>query len=450
MLIAHDDTKAAPTWRRRYAPNALGSRFYLVCGLVTVSLSAASGCRHAAAGNEKKDKGPDVRVRVQPAAERTLAEKVTGLGRCEAEPGHFAALTAATEGRVVGLLKRPGDKVQAGDAIVQLDTTVAQNSLIEKQRAAESQKLAVDQADMALQKAQYAFDRVKPLRKGNLIPEPALYDAEMAQRQAELQLKVAKVQYQMADAAVATAKSQIAQLTIRTPISGVLNGLTCQLGQTLSVGAAIGEVVDAGRIQAVLWMTVADARQVKPQQAANVRPCGSSFDEPASSDESGSVLDVGKVTDPQTGNLPIRVTVKNADGRLTLGEAVLATIIVREEKSLAVPAKAVRDNGDETVLVIVRGGETAVLHPKLGLKDDGWVAVSDTDLKPGEPVVTEGGYALEKGVKVEAEKDEAAKKDEPEKKNDDEKRDDQKKDEGGKKETNNRLKPELQQAGSDR
>jgi RND family efflux transporter MFP subunit len=384
--------------------------------LILLVLPALSGCRHAAAKNNDEEKGPDVRVRVLPAAERTLAERVTGLGRCEASPQHFAMLTAAAEGRVVDLLKRPGDVVKAGDAIVQLDATIAEKGLVEKQRALDMQKLAIDQAEVALKKAKQTTDHLRPLRQRGEISESAMFDADSAEQQADLQWKTAKAQYQTVEAAIATAKAQLAQLTIRTPIAGILNGLTCQLGQTLAVGASIGEIVDAGQLQAAIWLTVADAQRLKPKQAAVIRPCGSSLDEAHDEGSPAEVLDVGKMADPQTGNLPVRLKIDNAAGRLALGEAVMATIVVRAEKSLAVPAEAVRDTGDDTVLVVVRDGKTATLHPKLGLKDEGWVAVSDSNLKPGEQVVVEGGYNLDDDTKVEVEKAEpAADKDKPDK-----------------------------------
>ena len=201
-------------------------------------------------------------------------------------------------------------------------------------------------------------------------------------------------------------------MTIRTPIAGVLNGLTCQLGQTLSVGTAVGAVVDAAQLQAVVWLGVADARRLKPKQAVTVHPCGSSLDSgDADADSPGAVLDVGKVADPQTGNLPVRVRIDNASGSLTVGQAVMASIVVREEKVLAVPMTAVRFSSDEEAasegkadLVVVRDGKTVTLHPKLGMKNDGWVGVSDTDLKPDEPVVIEGGYNLPDKTDVDIEK----------------------------------------------
>ncbi len=104
---------------------------------------------------------------------RTIAEKVAGLGRCEAIPQRFAVLTAAAEGRVIHLLKQPGDPVEPGCAVVELDSTIAEKNLKEKEAACDSQKatfellqslpraeeqnsakLAIEQAQVAVEKAQ--------------------------------------------------------------------------------------------------------------------------------------------------------------------------------------------------------------------------------------------------------------------------------------------------------
>jgi multidrug efflux pump subunit AcrA (membrane-fusion protein) len=107
----------------------------------------------------------------------------------------------------------------------------------------------------------------------------------------------------------------------------------------------------------------------------------------------------------------VRILVENANGKLTLGQAVSATIIVHEAKTLAVPREAVHDAGDGMVVSVVRDGKTAVLHdPKLGRKDEHWIEVGETDLKPDEPVVVEGGYNLPDGTEVAAEKVEAGEK----------------------------------------
>ena len=69
--------------------------------------------------------------------------------------------------------------------------------------------------------------------------------------------------------------------------------------------------------------------------------------------------------------------------------------MVDEHKAvLQVPAAAVLDLGEGPVLSVVRDGKSVVLHPEVGTSHEGWMAVSGTDLKEGEPVIVEGGYNL--------------------------------------------------------
>jgi multidrug efflux system membrane fusion protein len=408
--------------------------------LAVVLLFCLVGCRHGGQAAAEKG-GPNVVVRIKSAEMRTIADKVIGLGRCEAIPQRFAILTAAVEGRVIHLVKQLGDLVESGCAIVELDSTIAEKNLKEKLAARDSQKasfevlqslprseeqnsakLAIEQAQVAVEKANSSVDHLRPLRQRGEISETAMYEAESALRQARLQLRTAQSQYEvlmlrprpqalaeaktridMAQAAVDTAKAQIEQLTIRAPIAGVLNSLTCQLGQTLSVGTAVGEVVDSRQLNVVVWLSVADAQRVEAEQAAQICACdaaGQSHCEVA-----GKVKFIGKVADPQTGNLPVRILVENADGRLTLGQAVSAKIVVHAKEVLAAPVEALHDPGDGLVISVVRDGKTAVLHdPTLGLKDEHWIEVGGTDLKPGEAVVVEGGYNLPAGTDVGVEK----------------------------------------------
>ena len=401
---------------------------------VSILLACLLGCRHAGQTAAEKEHEPDVRVRVQPAERRTIAEKVSGLGRCEAIPDRFAVLTAAAEGRVVHLPKQPGAEVKAGEAVVELDTTIAARNLTEKEAARDFQKVSlratIDQAQLAVDKARAAAEHLRPLRKRGEVSETILYEAELALRQATLQLTTAQSQYDVlvappqavaegkvridpAQAAVDTAKAQLELLTIRSPIAGVLNSLNCQLGQTLSVGTAVGDVVDSGRLNVVVWLSVADARRVKTGQTAQICVCDAA--DKTKCETTGAVKVIGKMVDPQTGNLPVRILVENAGGTLTLGQAVSATIVVRQEKVLAVPVEGVHNLGEGPVISVVRGGKSAILHdPKLGMKDEHWVAVSGTDLEPGEAVIKEGGYNLPDGTEVLAEKAEQPKPEEGE------------------------------------
>ena len=175
------------------------------------------------------------------------------------------------------------------------------------------------------------------------------------------------------------------------------------------MGTPIGEIVDPRQLYALVWLPVPDARLVRVGQAAQV----SSSDSPAGrkvlpgeankeiDSFSGQVASVGQAVDPQTANVPVRVLVDNPRGRLRPGQMVAVAITVDEKPNLlAVPVAAISDLGEGPLLSVVRAGKSVLLYPQLGRKGQQWVEVVGVNLKPGEPVVVEGGYNLPEGTKI--------------------------------------------------
>jgi multidrug efflux system membrane fusion protein len=153
---------------------------------------------------------------------------------------------------------------------------------------------------------------------------------------------------------------------------------------------------------ATVWLPPRSASSVRVGQAARVLPADDSESansggtgRPTSDEIPGKVAFVGRVVDPQTGNLPVRVLVDNPKARLAIGQSIRVSIVVEEHKAaLLVPTAAILDLGEGPVLSVVRDGKSAVLHPELGASQGAWVEVSGTDLKEGEPVIVDGGYNL--------------------------------------------------------
>jgi multidrug efflux pump subunit AcrA (membrane-fusion protein) len=405
-------------------------------------LAAFAGCAHDGAAAPEEEHSPEgeahVTVRTELARLGALTETVEGLGRCEALPDHIATLTPAVEGHVHELLVAQGDAVKKGQPILELDQAVAQADLAEKTATRDGLKasltllkslpraeerrvneLAIEQAKVAVAQAKEAAARLRPLRDSHEVSEQQLFVAEKTLEQALIQQKTAEAQLRVmligprpeavaesegkiktADALVAFSQAHLDYHTIRAPIDGVLDSLHCHPGQTIAIGTPIGEVVDSRQVFASVWLPPRSALSLRVGQAARVRPSdvlarAPDSSEPGEQGMAGKVAFVGRVADPQTGNLPIRVLVDNPQGRLTIGQSVEVSIIVAERTAvLQVPAAAVLDLGEGPVLYVVRDGKSVVLHPEVATPHQGWMEVSGTDLKEGEPVIVEGGYNL--------------------------------------------------------
>jgi multidrug efflux system membrane fusion protein len=264
--------------------------------------------------------------------------------------------------------------------------------------------LAVAQAKLAMDKAQSQVDRLQPLRQRNEISRQQMYEAELVLAQARLQVQTAEsdlkvlllgprlqaveeaqAKITVAEKAVVAAETDLALRTIRSPIAGTLDSLACRLGQTLAVGSPVGEVVDLEKLDALCWLSVRDAVRVRAGQAAEVNASGSERrkQEPWEAGPEtirGQVVFVGRVVDPQTGNLPVRIRVENVSGRLVSGQSVHVAITVDQRPgALAIPAEAVQDMGEEQVFSVVRGGKSVLMHAQLGIQDRNWSQVQASE-----------------------------------------------------------------------
>src|SRR5271157_3269329 len=434
-------------WER--GSKGMTGRWWMLVGLLCVGLA---GCRKESQTAEAKDRhsGAEeahVTVRVEAVRRGTIVQTVEGLGRSVAIPAKLAMLTPAVEGHVHELVVKQGETVKKGQPIVELDQAVALADLAEKTATRDglkaslallkslprreerrSNELAVEQAKVALERARAAAERLRPLLARREVSEQQVFEAELAvtsarllQQSAEAQLQAmligprpeavaeAEAKITVADGLVAFSKAHLDLHTIRAPIDGVLDSLTCHPGQTIAIGTPIGEVVDTRQIFVSVYLPARSAQAVHVGQKAQLRIVESrpeSSGEAASGDAGleGKVDFVGRLADVQTGNLPVLILVENPAGRLTLGQTMGVTITVDEHSGvLEVPSAAILDQGEGPVLSVVRDGKTVALRPELRTSQGGWVAISKTDLKEGEPVIVEGGYNLPEGTAVKTE-----------------------------------------------
>jgi membrane fusion protein (multidrug efflux system) len=244
-----------------------------------------------------------------------------------------------------------------------------------------------------------------------------LKQAQVQQQTAEAQLKLmmtgprpeavaeAQTKIAMAEQAVASSRATLALHTLCAPIAGVVESLNCHPGQTLTIGTAVGEVIDIRQIFVTVYFPARATGLLQPGMVARVdlseggQPALEStatLSESAVKDvPGGKVTFIGSAADPQTGNYPVRILMENNGTRLRLGQVVKAAIVLKkEEPQIAVPEAAIFDQGEGPLLAVVRDKKIKLLHPELGPSDGGNVAVAKTDLKEGEPVVVEGAYGV--------------------------------------------------------
>jgi RND family efflux transporter MFP subunit len=425
--------------------NALSLRKY--CCLLALLVSEW-GCGRAEEAAQSETEEKTVEVQAAAAVRRDVEEAISALGRTEAVPENLAIITAAVEGHVHKVCAKPGDVVHEGDNLVEFDPSLANADLAEKlagQEAAQSAldlltapprdedrrplELGVKQAEIALERAKEFAERIKSLAGKKEASDAQLYDAQKVVEQAELQSKTSQAQLdvllagprpQAIDEARAKLKAAIELTTlartrrdlgtIRAPIAGVVDSLHCHLGQTVSPGATLGELIDSHEVLIVVYLPPLIARKVKVGQNVHVLPPVGHETEnvghetensDADSSLSGEVQFVSQVTDVQTGSVAIRILVNNAQATLAIGQVVNVKIVVGTEKdAVCVPSSALVDLGDGPTITVVDEGKTKLLRPTSVTTDQEWTVVRGVSMQEGEKVVVSGQFNLPEGTLV--------------------------------------------------
>ncbi|MEX2185171.1 MAG: efflux RND transporter periplasmic adaptor subunit [Pirellulales bacterium] len=282
--------------------------------------------------------------------------------------------------------------------------------------------LDVRRAQVAKEVAQAALDRLDPLARRGEISEQQVFeaanrvrDAELAEQAADQRRKAllqgptpeavheAETKVARAEAAIAGTETRLKYYSLAAPRVGVINRVTTNPGQWLTVGTLVAELIDADNVLVQVGVPAAEAWRVKVGQTAAVSPRGvngAAAGEPLA----GKVAFVGLEAQAANGLVPVNIRVDNAEGKLRLATVAAADIVVDSLANvLAVPERAVVPSEEGAVVMAVRDGKIEVVAVEIGARDQGLVQVTSPDLREDEVVVIGGAYNLPEGTAVTSE-----------------------------------------------
>lgn len=315
----------------------------------------------------------------QPAEVVTSAEvreehwqpRLTAVGSFSAVQG--VTVGAEMPGKIVQIAFESGAAVQAGDLLVQLDTSTESAQL----RAAEAS------AELA---------RINVERARDLIGKQTISQAER---------DAAEAQFAQARAQVDNIKAVIAKKTIRAPFAGRLGIRLVNLGQILKDGEAIVSLQSLDPIYVNFQLPQQDVARVAAGQAVTV-----ASDALPGATVTGTVTAINPDVDAATRNFRVQATLANPTGAMRPGMFANVTVgLPGGEKVTVIPLTAVvyATFGDSVFVIEDDAeGKGKVLRQqfvKLGAKRGDFVSVVD-GLKPGQLVVSTGVFKLRTGAHV--------------------------------------------------
>jgi len=323
-------------------------------------LAACSG-----SADEEKAPAPTALVKIARVEQGAVSRRVTLYGAAEGGSASKRVLTAPAAAIVAQIVAPAGTKVGRGQ-IVAILTPAADTSL----------ELAKASGDARA--ADAALARAERLRADGLASNG---DVESARAAAHA-----------ADATRASLSGRMAGLVLRAPVGGFVDSIVANPGDAVQAGATVATIAEPGDARARFGVDPGLAAAIHPGDALRImRPGDGSVDVP--------VLSVATVVDPQTRLASLFAAIPAGSG-IGVGETLKGEVSIGGQgDTLTIPYAALLDDGGQSYVFTVTGGTAHRRDVAIGPVAGDRVAIVK-GLSTGDQVVTEGGTALEDGMKV--------------------------------------------------
>jgi len=359
-------------------------------------------------------------VKVEAVHEETVSRSVDIVGTLAAVDE--VTISSEADGIVSRILHDLGDRVHAGDALVELDREKAEYNLAQ-QRAALARALAqygapdpehlpaiektpdVQKARAEMVQAQQSYDRAKELHTRQLVPRQTLDDADavLQSKKASYDLALQNAKNLQANIAAADAQAKLAdrQLRdtyIRAPFDGYVQRRFVNVGQLVKGSGAPVPVMAVVRIdplkvtgeipeKMVPWISVGQAVELHvdayPEKAI-----------------AGKMSRISPAVNSATRAFPFEALVPNNDALLKPGTFARVRIQTNKaDRVLTLPYAALQYRYGVNRVFVVNGDRLVARELKVGERmGDRIEIVSGVDA--GEPVATTDVDKLVDGLRV--------------------------------------------------
>jgi multidrug efflux system membrane fusion protein len=365
---------------RATTPRPRTVRWLIIVGLlVAVVLGGLYGFnrfrQQAIATFFANNKPPPAQISAAEVKTEAVPRFATGIGSVSAI--HQVTINPEVGGRVTKISFEPGATVKASDPLVQLND-------------------APERGDLANYEAQARWAETTLQRSSQLALRQ--FEARETVDQKQSQLEQAKAQ-------ISKTEALIAQKLIRAPFSGQLGTRHIELGQYLTVGAAIVTLTDLSMLYVNFTLPSQMRSEIAVGQQVNVTADafpGRTF--------AAEITTIEPQVSADTRTMTVQATMRNPDNSLLPGMFVNAAVVLPPQPDVMVLPETAVDYtlyGD-SVYVIREDGKDANGRPilkavrtpvKAGPRFGGKVEILQ-GLEPGERVVAAGQVKVQNGAQV--------------------------------------------------
>jgi RND family efflux transporter MFP subunit len=367
----------------RLAPRVISPLAGSACLLLALCASGNAACRGSNASATPAD--APTRIVVSKVKQESVRRAVDVVGTLAAF--EQVTISSEVEGKVVRILADLGDRVTAGQPLVELDREKSEYRLAQQQAAVERAKAKygvrddsaelpaiektpdVQKAAAELAQAEQNYARASELHRTNLVPKQQLDDAEVAlkTKRAEYEAALQGARNLRADIAAERASLQLAQRelrdgVIRAPFDAYVERRLVSPGQFVRVQTPIAALVKIDPLKVTAEVPERLAPWIKVGQHFSL-VLEAFPDKP----QEGTVARISPAANPQTRAFPLEGHVPNHDGRLKPGTFARVHIETdRVEHILTVPANSLQYRYGVNRVFVVAGDRLQSKEIKVG------------------------------------------------------------------------------------
>ena len=322
-----------------------------------------------------------------------------------------ATVSAKVTGKVMDVLIEEGHPVKVGQILAHLDDSQARATLAlaEAQLAASKKSMAEDEAKLT--EEELTLQRRKSLLEQKVVGQAEVDDAQSVVDSTKARIEFARQQITVSERQVELQKTNLADMVVRAPFSGVVISKDAQPGEMISPAAAgggftrtgIGTIVDMASLEIEVDVSETYINRVTPNQKVEaVLDAYPDWQIPA------RVLTTIPSADRQKATVKVRIAFDQLDPRILpdmgvkvsfLKEAPPPSAGAARAPRVVVPKTAIHNADGRSIVFVVKEDRVERRAVSVGLENGDQVELV-SGVSAGERVVVAGPATLKDGDKV--------------------------------------------------
>jgi multidrug efflux pump subunit AcrA (membrane-fusion protein) len=335
-----------------------------------------------------------------------------------------SVIAARIMGNVVKLYVREGDRVQAGQTLIELENREAGTQIAKAQAGVRESTHALDEVDRntrAAESAQQAANANEQLANTTFNRYRTLFERKSVSPQefdeVRTKLEIAKAESEHADRLLQATRARRAQMLARidqakadvsgariyagysrlvSPINGIVVSKQADVGTMATPGVPLITIENDSTYQLEVAVEESQLSNIHLHDQARVQ-----IEAIGEKDLTCSVVEIVPAADPNSRSYTVKLALPNIVGaQLRSGLYGKASFISGQRQALAIPQKAIMQRGQLTsVFVVDQSGVARLRLVKTGKSFDEKIEVL-SGLNDGDEIVVDGLSSVQDGSRV--------------------------------------------------